>query len=263
MNFTFGIITSNETRSFLPAIIGSILDQDDITKHNEIIIIGLDYSIDCIGRNDIPIKSYSFDESIRQGWITAKKNKIVQYAKYDNIVFMHDYIQLQPFWYRYFNKWDSTNEWDVAMNVILNNDGSRFRDWCTWNDPDYPPYADKQYGLYLADYENYCKPEFMYVSGAYWVAKKEVMKKYPLDDNLTWGQGEDVEWSKRCLPNVRYRMNPLSCVKLLKQKDPVAIRWSERPKPNPDCKHENLNKNGRGEYWCGDCGAYPIYAWHG
>ena len=36
----------------------------------------------------------------------------------------------------------------------------------------------------------------MYISGSYWVCKKHVMENFPLNDELLWGQGEDVEWSK-------------------------------------------------------------------
>ena len=63
----------------------------------------------------------------------------------------------------------------------------------------------------------------MYISGAYWVAKKSVMEQEPLNENLCWGESEDVEWSYRIRQNYRYKMNPYTSVKLLKQKERILI----------------------------------------
>ena len=37
----------------------------------------------------------------------------------------------------------------------------------------------------------------MYISGAYWVAKKHVMEAEPLNEDLKHSEAEDVEWSLR------------------------------------------------------------------
>ena len=60
----------------------------------------------------------------------------------------------------------------------------------------------------------------MYVSGGYWVAKKHVMEKEPLNENLMWEQGEDYEWSERVLwsEKYNYKMNVHSTVQTLKDK---------------------------------------------
>ena len=39
-----------------------------------------------------------------------------------------------------------------------------------------------------------------------------------LNETLGWGQGEDVEWSKRVLPKYSYKMNTHSIIKSLKDK---------------------------------------------
>jgi len=44
----------------------------------------------------------------------------------------------------------------------------------------------------------------MYIPGNFWVAKKNIMQKYPLNENLLWGQAEDIEWSKRVLGGAIY-----------------------------------------------------------
>ena len=44
------------------------------------------------------------------------------------------------------------------------------------------------------------------------------MENFPLNEELTWGEGEDVEWSKR-VEEHNFTFNPYSTVKLLKYKD--------------------------------------------
>ena len=200
MNFTFGIITGGGNR--VPVVVKAIKDR---VPDPEIIVVG---GGDTGGVIHIP-----FNEDVRHMWITRKKNLITETATHDNIVYMHDYVVLCDGWYEGFLKFG--DDWDICMNVITNLDGKRYRDWVTWGDPGVE-------GLKLVDYHTFKKPHQLYISGAYWVAKKYVMEDEPLDDRLGWGQGEDVEWSKRVRSKYRYVMNPHSEVSLLKQKEVIA-----------------------------------------
>jgi hypothetical protein len=56
----------------------------------------------------------------------------------------------------------------------------------------------------------------MYISGSYWVAKKNVMEEFPLEESLSWGQGEDTYWSKQIRQKYDFNMNINSEVKILK-----------------------------------------------
>ena len=183
MEFTFGIVTSQQSQSTLYSVLNSILQQNIQPEKFEVIIIG---------GNEIKhprIRWYSFDETIKSGWITKKKNMITQYSTKENIVFMHDYITLDKEWY---NKWCSFgNSWDIAMNRIELLTGERAIDWIGLP-------TDRIYGNVLLPYE-YSNPKGMYIPGNYWIAKRNLMKKYPLNEELTWGQTEDIEWSKRVL----------------------------------------------------------------
>jgi len=198
MRFTFGIITSGG--SMVPTIIKSIKDN---VLNPEIVVVG--------GSPISGVKYIPFDENVRKGWITRKKNIITQEASNENIVYMHDYLVLSDGWYAGFLKFGG--DFNVCMNVITNLDGTRYRDWVTWDDPDV--------GLKRVDY-SYTKTQFMYISGAYWVAKKSFMEASPLDERICWGKGEDVEWSKRIRDKCKYVMNPYSEVKMLKQKEVIA-----------------------------------------
>jgi len=211
MEFTFGIITSGNNFENISKIVESIKNQS--IENYEIIIVGGENTFEF----ENVIKYYSFDETLKDGWITKKKNIITSKAKYENIVYMHDYIIFHKNWYKGFLKFG--NDFDIAMNKIYNKDKKRFRDWCLWTDNG--NFVDDIVNpelKCLLPYSVKNLSEFMYISGTYWVAKRKVMEENPLNENLLWGQGEDVEWSKRVRKEYRYKMNKYSKVELLKQK---------------------------------------------
>ena len=207
MNFTFGIITSYNTEQFVDQIIDSIHSLN--IPHYEIIVVGGSCQR---GNNWI---DFTYDRFVQPGWITKKKNMITEYATYENIVYLHDYIACNEDWYDGFLKFG--DDWDVCMNKIVKKTGERYREWCVCNgviacdDPDLP------HGTGNVPYD-YNKTQYMYVSGAYWVAKKSFMTKYPLDEAFCWGQGEDGVWVRSCRNIWNYRMNTNSTVRLLKDK---------------------------------------------
>jgi len=208
MKFTFGIITATIVS---PQVIESIVNQN-ISEY-EIIVVGGSKPAWWTEENHYDnVKHISFDESSSK--YTTKKNIITKNAKYENIVFMHDYYILEDNWYKGFLKFG--NEWDICMNIIENKDGTRFRDWCAWDDPEIC-FTEGNQHIVLPPYD-YDKCKNMYISGGYWLSKKYVMEQEPLNEDLNWGESEDVEWSKRVLPKYSYRMNKYSKVKLLKDK---------------------------------------------
>jgi len=204
MDFSFGIITNG---TVLYSVIQSIIDQN--IPNFEIIIVG---GVDVYSQSFIT--HIPFDESIHGGWITRKKNLITEHAKYDNIVYMHDYYQLESGWYDGFKSF--SGDWDVCMNIIQNADRTRFRDWCVWDDPTIC-YPEGKHRIILPTY-TYNQIKYMYISGGYWIAKKTFMIDNPLDETLKWGESEDVEWSKRIRDKCKYSMNTYSAVKTIKQK---------------------------------------------
>ena len=219
MNFTFGIITNGSEVDRVSEMVRFIEDaviEDDHDYYTEILIVGGDFP-EHLEDLRVPIYHVPFGEATKKNWITRKKNLITEAATCENVVYMHDYIKICVGWFKGFRKFGSN--WDVAMNPILTLDGSRYRDWVIWDDPDYegtpqtalPPYT-------------YNKTQFMYISGAYWVAKREFMIANPFNEDLSWGQGEDVEWSKRVRSNWNYSFNPDSQVQLMKKKEVISRR---------------------------------------
>lgn len=212
MNFTFGIITNNNSNNFLEKIIKSI---ESLSIPN--------YEILIVGNTNITANKTRiiyFDESLRNSWITKKKNLITKEAIYENIVYLHDYIIFDTNWYEGFLKYGS--DFSVCMTPILNQDGKRFRDWSIWpHNNNLTDEIVRNNRQCLIPYEMTHLSKYMYISGSYWIAKKSTMLQYPLDENLLWGEGEDVEWSKRVRKKIHFQCNPFSHVHLLKQKDPA------------------------------------------
>jgi hypothetical protein len=248
MDFTFGIITINNIEN-INKIIDSIEIQN-ITNY-EIIIVGCNKTFNLTTLNKLIRKNCTcipFDESMYSTWITKKKNIITQNAKYENVVYMHDYIILEDNWYSGYLEYG--NKFDVIINPIKNLDGTRFRDWILnmyflrglylvndirtkpiinapdqWiqrdedviNKYDINPYQQ----VHFLSYDNDGKElqQYIYISGTYWVAKKHIMEEFPLNENLLWCQSEDVEWCQRLRNKYIFSCNKYSICKFIKQKD--------------------------------------------
>lgn len=239
MQFTFGIITNNNPSS-VNLIIDSI-EKQNIPEY-EIILVG----IENIKRKHT--QCIFFNENVVPGWITKKKNIITQHAKYENIVYMHDYIVLEDHWYNGFLTYG--NNFDIIINKINNSDGSRFRDWILNIEflkgmfikviDNNAPRANREPAIcikmnedvthklqishdtptifldYDADGEQW--QNYIYISGGFFICKKHVMLDCPLNEIFLHCQSEDVEWSQRVRPKYKFKFNKYSSVKLLKYK---------------------------------------------
>ena len=211
MDFTFGIITAGNNDHLVEQIIESIEKQK--IPNYEIIIVG------SFSKRNYKVELVEFDETLKNGWITKKKNLITNMSKYENIVFLHDYIKLLPNWYE--GQIKAGENYKIRMDKIINNNGERFRDWCIW------PHNNNKMDNFigrdcLIPYDITHLSKYMYVSGSYWVAKKDVMLEYPLNESLAWGEGEDVLWSKQVREKYSFNMNENSSVFIMKSgKDKV------------------------------------------
>tara|TARA_Y100000592_G_scaffold28506_1_gene45350 strand:+ start:36838 stop:37533 length:696 start_codon:yes stop_codon:yes gene_type:complete len=204
MKFSFIICTnlSISAKMRLQEIIKSIQDQKIPDDHYEIIIIGGKgtFNTNCLNAYHI-----EFDEDIRKGWITKKKNIAAKSAQYENLVIMHDYFVLDDDWYRQFTLFG--NDWDIAMNARIMMDGRRqCTDWAIYKHPKY-------YNVIGIPY--WAKSKYQYVDASYFVVKRKwFLNDRMYDENLVWGDAEDIEWSKRVLnDSVSLVMNEKSIVR--------------------------------------------------
>ena len=97
----------------------------------------------------------------------------------------------------------------LCSSPFLLLSGERFMwDWCTWRGP--REHCGAPYDR-PADQDSY-------VPGMYFCVKKEFLLQHPLDERLTWGEGEDIEWSSRICDHWKYLFNPKAVVRSLKIK---------------------------------------------
>jgi len=189
-------------------------DFSDLGRVNEIIqsIRNLaipNYEILIIGANppanEHDVRYIDFDESVKSSWITRKKNILCQEAKYDNIVLFHDYFVFYQNWYIEFLKFGE--DWDVCSNAQMLISGQRhFTDWIIWDHPELPRY-------FSLPYNDWSNTKHMYISGNYFLAKKKFMLNNPLNEDLSWGESEDIEWSLRIRDKAVIKCNGKSIVK--------------------------------------------------
>lgn len=195
MKFSFGILTLYENTEQIQGVIDSIKALD--IPEYEILLIG--------PKNDQFENAIEFDENEKSGWITRKKNVLVDSAKYDNVVVMHDYYTFDKDWYKNFVEFGG--EWDVCSNAQLLINGNRhFTDWVTWDSPIFPRYT-------AMAYDDWSHTRCMYQSGGYMIVKKDFYKKFPMNEEMTWGTAEDVEWSLRMRTSATWKCNGKSIVK--------------------------------------------------
>lgn len=165
----------------------------------------------------------------RTGAISHKKNLAVRAARFEKVCLMHDYVALAPGWRLGFEKFG--DDWEVAMTIIRNANGSRHRDWMCWNHP-FIASGPGNIEACLMPYDSYTR--YMYISGTYFCVKRDFFLVNPLSEKLFWGEGEDVEWSERVRDLTRFRMNTHSSVRYLKLKSleeaPYCAEWQRNEK---------------------------------
>lgn len=183
MRFTFAITTDYSNWNQLEEVYESIKNLS--IPEYEVITIGPDdYNYD----ND-NFRFINFDETQKEKWVTRKKNILCQEAKYENIVLMHDYYVFDKDWYKSYLEFG--NDWDICSNAQLLQNGKRhFTDWVTWDCPFYPRYTS-------LSYDEWSLTSYMYQSGGYMLVKKQMILDNPFNEELSWGQADDVEWSLR------------------------------------------------------------------
>lgn len=209
MNFTFGIITHEKEEDRISKIIDSIEAQN--IPDYEIIVVG---SCNLERKN---LKVIPFDETIKPMWITRKKNIITVMSTKENIVYLHDYFMFEDGWYE--GQLKSGNDFSVRVDKVVDIHGNRFMDWVLCPFPQIGrtlPFVGMDCHI---PYDMTHLSKYMFIIGHIWTAKRDFMMKYPLNDALTWGQGEDIEWSRRIREVIDFKMNTNSSVRLLKEKD--------------------------------------------
>ena len=216
IQWTFGIVTGYQDKDRLKNIINNIISLN--IPEFEILIVGgnrEDFSVDYS-----QVKFIDFDESEKPLWITKKKNIIANLAMYENIVIMHDYHVFENDWYVNFKSFGT--DWDIcSCPQYLINGARNPMDWSLWDKPGH----GRAWSL---DYDDWSQTQYMYISGGFFIVKKHVMLKEPLDESLGWNEAEDVEWSLRVRDSYIMKCNKNSIVR--------HNKWHRHAGQNPDEK---------------------------
>jgi hypothetical protein len=198
--WTFGIVTNGSRDKLINNIINAIQSLKIIYK--EIIICGITNV-----KLNKKIKYIKFDSKEKKGWITKKKNLIINNSKYCNIAIIHDRVLFNSDFVSGIKKWGNYFFHITTKQYYKNK---RTHDWIV-----NAKYQNKPLSFaWLMDYKDWNNNSF--ISGQLHIGKKFIFQKYKWDEKLFWGQSEDVVLSKK-INDSGYlnRFNPYSSVKLL------------------------------------------------
>tara|TARA_B000000557_G_C20810707_1_gene459967 strand:+ start:1955 stop:2806 length:852 start_codon:yes stop_codon:yes gene_type:complete len=209
MKITFGISTYSTREHFVEKSIQSIKDLE--IPNYEIIVIGGE---NCYSSDDLNIKHIKFDENIVKGWVTKKKNLITEHSNFDVIVIQADYITFDKDWYVNLIKYGKN--FHVMSNRIIKENGERHHDWnlSKINNNRFDKHVSLT-GEKILPYNIDFLSKYMYITGSFFIAKKHVLLEFPFDENLVYGQGDDIEWSHRVRKKYDFCFNQLSTVRII------------------------------------------------
>lgn len=214
MNLSIGICISLDTNSeFLLHQLISVYNLVGV-KYKEVILCG-QLNDACwkvaegFSSNVLSIKYIPYEgPPDKPGHITKKKNMIADIAFFDNLVVMHDYLTLPSLFAEHMPV-----KFEVYVPPIHNLEGTRHADWMI-NPEKLQYYINCTPGIAAslmtaAPHENapkyvnalpysvkYMTP-IQYISGGFICCKTEIMRDNPFNENLYWGDAEDLEWSER------------------------------------------------------------------
>lgn len=198
--WTFGIITNGKRLDWMKKIIHSIRIQK--IPHYQIIICGNYHD-----PKEKDISYLPFTKRDDKGWITKKKNLIVQSSRYENICIIHDRVYFDAGWFAGMKKWG--NCFDHLSTVQLYK-GKRTNDWLLHEELQNVEYSFIS-NLDYRDWDiNVCQ------GGQMHIAKRTYLLDTPWNEAYLWGRAEDVELSNRLRDKGHIqRMNPYSIIHTL------------------------------------------------
>jgi len=201
--WSFGIITNGNREESIKDILESIRAQN--IPEYEVMICGT-YS----GAIESHMRIFPFNERDDRGWITRKKNILCENAYYENICILHDRIILGQDWYYGMQQWG--NQFQVLGTPIIvpYRDGELTTNWERVKD-DFT--VEDDYKIFhsngrIASTDWDC---FVHIGGPAIIIKKSIWKKEPWNEELYWGDAEDIMLSRaQHRRGLMIRHNPLA-----------------------------------------------------
>lgn len=185
----FALVTDGRKPASVQAFVESVLAMEGrADARTEILICGPPQVLEALGPLANAVRLVDQPTSFAtQGWITRKKNLLVDSARCDTIVVAHDrYVvpadflrRLEAFGY----------DFDVLAPRQQTADGMALPDWVAagdhlaWGVPGWMDHGDYH--------------PFIYVNGGVLIARTELLQRVRWSELLFWGQAEDVDLSRR------------------------------------------------------------------
>lgn len=191
-SWSFGIISNGKRPDFILQLIDSITKQNIIRC--EVILCGhIDVETEKeIKKREIKFAYYAMSEFDSLGWITRKKNIVMENAKYSNVMILHDRFVLHPLWHESMKKYGNTFEVLACRNE--NSKGKRITDWVhIKNVFSQTKNFSVDYGQlrpYLLDSKDWSRTSM--ISGGVTIIKRSVWKIVKWDERRFWIEQEDT-----------------------------------------------------------------------
>ena len=208
-SIAFSIITKGDKYNSLSEVISSIRNLS--IPNCEIYVCG---------KNNLTKKELSgvqilpYNDEINLDKLGKKKNFCNRIIETDIIVHSHDYLCYDVDWWNGYKRFGF--DWDICTNVVIDKSGKRNCDWVR-SGFRYASRIDRNViNCSPIDYDDYSQMKYQYVPGLYWLSKKYVIDNDPINEDLSAGEMEDVEWSDRVLVKYEFKMNQYSLTKMLK-----------------------------------------------
>lgn len=194
-HWTFGIVSSGRLNDRVMNLIQQIADLH--IPQFEILICGPAPSD--ILPSYVRILSDSHMYSDIRIPISKKKNYIIDEAKYNNLVLMHDRYSIPPRWFEKMRKYGNYFDLLVCNVIDEKNNNVKLQEWCYHYLNPFPNTLSdiliKKYRGNIHEIWN----ENIYISGGWFVMKKHL--GLHLNPDCNWGEKEDVDFCRRSYYN--------------------------------------------------------------
>lgn len=187
--FEFALITDGRRPNQVQQFIESVLAIQNLHTLDWSIAICGPQSVEphlspCDGRLRFIEQS---DKHAAKGWITHKKNLIVETSSAENLLIAHDRYAIPPMFIEQMRRFGADFSVIAPAQTDLSN--RRFPDWMATNSQWLCTVsAQLQYG----DYSPH-----LYVNGGIIISKRQVLLETPWNNLLFWDQCEDIELTRR------------------------------------------------------------------
>jgi hypothetical protein len=204
----------------------SLNESADLIKRSKLVVshdTGLQYIACAFNKDVIAIWGGTSPKLAVEPYYGSNYKINMDYPKYENIVLMHDYFILDHDWYNGFCKFG--NDFDICVNKIITKDGNRFRDYSIAPlVPDWFPNKRLLPYDYILDSK---RNRLCYISGGFYIIKKVIALKYPLNENITKdAPAEDILLSNNLTDNnILIKVNVHSITRLQKYKE--QMEWEK------------------------------------